>query len=54
MRESRSSVLQDIKSLISASYEGIYTTYHTTSCSQEMMELEGLEPQYEQVLADCA
>lgn len=50
--ESRSGVLQNIKSLISDSYEGIYTTYHTTSCGQEMMELEGLEPQYEQVLVD--
>lgn len=47
--ESRSGVLQNIKSLISDSYEGIYTT----SCDQEMMELEGLEPQYEQVLVDC-
>ncbi|MCC8483955.1 MAG: hypothetical protein LN561_05375 [Rickettsia endosymbiont of Labidopullus appendiculatus] len=51
--ESRSGILQNIKSLISDSYEGIYTTYHTTSYGQEMMELEGLEPQHEQVLVDC-
>ncbi len=48
--ESRSGVLEGIKSLITASHEDI----HATSCVQEMMELEGLESQYEQILVDCA